>query len=566
MAALSPLDIYTSQSFFGSAHWSRDTLVKGLAIKGVVPNRASLDGAIQRLAGEWRFLLEDSAQYLLNPHTPDELRTRLSAGGARLCNARIEEVVAKALRMSKEKVAPGTHQFNLSTDAARAPSWTTSAMYLPRIPALVHYHNAALSYAGVIGGIRLPLQAAWGKLPDDLKASLGDISEYTTEVCVVFNDLAGLRDKPHANLFYHPWRFPDWSYGDGSQNATLPMGIFDPRNISEAGGNKISSGSLSPQSVNPHDHHLSPDNARLVIDVDSPVSSFFAVAKDDVSRNCIITQHIVLNDNSVGGSIETVNVALERSNNLLELSQNLPDLGVPVLLREDELEGEFEIFSSMQPKLPLALVDRPDAKGRSPLINAASAGQLDEIASLIERGANKTSTYKGLTAYQWAKKQNLHRAAELIKGASIEKKDAKGRTPLINAASAGDTEEVIRLLQLGADLTPTYFNRRKRKPMTASQWALDQGFLHISELLKDPFVDKPDAKGRTPLISAACDGDFRKAAQLMSLGADRTITYKGRTALQWAELVVARNVGGSTEAEACRAENAAEVARLLAVD
>ncbi|MFT4551778.1 MAG: hypothetical protein ACI9S8_000399 [Chlamydiales bacterium] len=548
MVALSPLDIYTTHSFLGSKGWSRDILIKSLAIKGIVPNRASLDGAIQRLAGEWRFLLEDSAQYLLNLHTPDELRTRLRAGGTPLCNARIEEIVIKSLRMTKAKVAPEVQQFNVSTDAARAPSWATSAMYLPRIPALVHYQSTGLSYAGVIGGIRLPLQSAWSKLPNNLKASLGDISEYTTEVCVVFNDVAGLRDKPHANLFYHAWQFPNWSYGDGSQRVNLAMGIFSPTNVSQAASKGISVDALSPQSVNPHDHHLSPDNARLVIEVDSSVSSFFAVAKDDSNKNCIITQHIVLNDNTAGGSIERVTAALENSGNLFELTQTLPDLGVPVLLREDELEDEAAIFSSMQPRAPLALVDKLDAKGRSPLINAASVGQLDRIADLLDHGADKTVTYKGLTAYQWAKKQKLHEAAALLKDASIEKKDGKGRTSLINAASSGNIREVVRLLQEGADLTPTYFNRRKGRLMTASQWAKDLGFTFIAGILKDPFVDRPDAKGRTPLICAASVGDFSKVAQLLSSGADVTITYKGRTAFQWAERVSALGVEGAVEA------------------
>jgi hypothetical protein len=345
MTAPSPLDTFITHNFFETVHWSRDKLTKSLAEKNIVTDKASLEASIERLALKWKSLLEDSANFLLHSHSPDELRVRLRSEGIPLCNERIEDLVGKSLRLTKLKVDQRTHQFNLSTDLVCAPSWENSAMYLPKVPVLVFYNSEGLSFAGVIAGVRLPLQSAWSKLPDDLKTSLGNISGYSTEVCVIFNDLGDLRDKPHANLFYHSWFFPSWKYGDKSQSASLPMGIFNPRNVLEAPSHKISLGSLTPQSVNPHDQHLSPDNARLVIDAKSPVSSFFAVAKDDSSKKCIITQHIVLNDNSAGGILEGVMASLERSNNLFELKNNLPDLGFPILLREDELEGEPEIFS-----------------------------------------------------------------------------------------------------------------------------------------------------------------------------------------------------------------------------
>jgi ankyrin repeat protein len=105
------------------------------------------------------------------------------------------------------------------------------------------------------------------------------------------------------------------------------------------------------------------------------------------------------------------------------------------------------------------------------LMAAARTGSVEKVAMLLESGANATATdLNGESALCIAAANEAPAGVlqALVKaGAPVDGADADGVTPLMKAAERGDLDQVVALLQLGADVS------RKDKPngWTAKQWA-----------------------------------------------------------------------------------------------
>ena len=107
-----------------------------------------------------------------------------------------------------------------------------------------------------------------------------------------------------------------------------------------------------------------------------------------------------------------------------------------------------------------------DDEGRTELIIAASQGEVDLMAALIDAGAD------------------------------ISAVDEKGRTALICAAAEGQTEAAMTLLSRGANI-----DEKDQEGCTAISWAADQGHLETVRALLDRGADASlaDSQGWTPL-------------------------------------------------------------------
>ena len=125
--------------------------------------------------------------------------------------------------------------------------------------------------------------------------------------------------------------------------------------------------------------------------------------------------------------------------------------------------------------------DGPDEDGRTPLERAAR-NDFPEIVRLIVAGhasINRPDP-EGKTALYWAALQGDPRIVDiLLKGGAKVDKDAKGVTPLMAAAGAGNDEIVTQLLAAGADA-----NRLDYSGRDAAGWAQDAHDPHLVTLLR----------------------------------------------------------------------------------
>ncbi len=112
------------------------------------------------------------------------------------------------------------------------------------------------------------------------------------------------------------------------------------------------------------------------------------------------------------------------------------------------------------------LIDFPDPRGRTALMEAVRARRRASVTTLIEYGADvNTTDTRGWTALHWAMKvRDARVAAELIvAGADVDARTLDGRTPLIVGAQAGAADGAQLLLESQADARPTYKGRTARR-------------------------------------------------------------------------------------------------------
>jgi ankyrin repeat protein len=149
-------------------------------------------------------------------------------------------------------------------------------------------------------------------------------------------------------------------------------------------------------------------------------------------------------------------------------------------------------------------LEQPDARGMTPLLNAAYFGNVEAVQVLLELGAKPDAIdEEGFTALHSAAEQGFVKVVELLvaRGAPLEVANAVGRTALDGAVLCGHREVVARLLDAGA--RPQGLPAAVTTPVhTAAQ----QGFPEILELLlahggNPNEVSK--AQGITPLMAAA---------------------------------------------------------------
>ena len=118
----------------------------------------------------------------------------------------------------------------------------------------------------------------------------------------------------------------------------------------------------------------------------------------------------------------------------------------------------------------------------------------------------------------------------LLRGADVNAKNERSRTPLRFAAWSGHTEVAELLIDNGADV-----NAKDKWGRTPLYWTAGRGFRDIAELLIDKGADMnaKDNHGSRPLHQAAFFGHTEVAKLLIARGADvNAKDKKGRTPLQ----------------------------------
>lgn len=109
---------------------------------------------------------------------------------------------------------------------------------------------------------------------------------------------------------------------------------------------------------------------------------------------------------------------------------------------------------------------------------------------------------------------------------TINDYDARGKTPLLYAASVGHLETVLNMLQAGADVNKPAENTTDTALFYAAELGHD---IVVSELIKKgATVDTPSSSsgGVTPLFSACQAGYTRTVAALLEAGARVQATDK----------------------------------------
>lgn len=166
----------------------------------------------------------------------------------------------------------------------------------------------------------------------------------------------------------------------------------------------------------------------------------------------------------------------------------------------------------------------------TPMVDAASAGELDEVRSLAEDGASlNTLTENGTPLAAAVTGQRDDVALYLLQqGVDPDRAGPDGFTPLMRAAASGQRRMVSLLLAAGADV-----NARASNGASPVMLAAQQGHLSVVKILLTAGANVNISQdGESLLMQIVGRGDLLTAEVLVSAGAD--VGYRsedGRTAL-----------------------------------
>ncbi len=161
-------------------------------------------------------------------------------------------------------------------------------------------------------------------------------------------------------------------------------------------------------------------------------------------------------------------------------------------------------------------VNTADALGQTPLMLAAAFGTPDAVRFLLDAGADVNARSKsGVTALHWGATEPAKVRLLLDAKADVNAVSQLGRTPLIVAAAAAGTGEVVRLLVArGADVNAT--DASGITPLIAAA-AVDD--LEVAQLLlvhgANPAARANVAQSATPLLGAAYNGNAELTRALL---------------------------------------------------
>ncbi len=171
----------------------------------------------------------------------------------------------------------------------------------------------------------------------------------------------------------------------------------------------------------------------------------------------------------------------------------------------------------------------------SSLADAVLFAELPDIERLVRAGAKVNARDKeGFTALMLAiTRDSLKIVNYLIKkGSKVNLATKTGLTALMLAAQGGHAAIAKELIRAGADV-----NAVDNEGLGALAWAASRGdFPETIALLATLGADynKPDIHGMTPLIRAAFMGHAGTASTLLTVGADETRRFHGKTAYELA--------------------------------
>ena len=188
-------------------------------------------------------------------------------------------------------------------------------------------------------------------------------------------------------------------------------------------------------------------------------------------------------------------------------------------LHKAALEGNMDALPTGRRKLRSA--NAADTLGSTPLMLAASRGQVEFAARLVELGAAlDCQDHAGRTTLHYAAEEGRTPAARALieAGGDVASTDTYGDTPLHAAAAKGHTETVKLLLTAGAPVDAgdvVYLS-------TPLHQAVRGGHSEVASALLEAGADpnSPNEAGRTPLHLAAAYGLPDLVSLLIKGGAD----------------------------------------------
>lgn len=167
---------------------------------------------------------------------------------------------------------------------------------------------------------------------------------------------------------------------------------------------------------------------------------------------------------------------------------NVPDRRGDTLLHYLSSAGEETVEPLLDRLLAAgAAVDRANRAGQTPLLRAAHAAADRLVVALLERGADpELADQGGNTALHLLARRPLRPGtlpaldALLTRAPDLERRNARGETPLISAVEHGDAAVVRRLLAAGADAD---VRRPRGSPLLTSLLSCDPEELAKLEML-----------------------------------------------------------------------------------
>jgi len=175
-------------------------------------------------------------------------------------------------------------------------------------------------------------------------------------------------------------------------------------------------------------------------------------------------------------------------------------------------------------------VEATGSRGQTPLMLAAAFGSADAVRVLLASGADvKTASSAGVTALHWAVIDIVKTRMLLDAGADVNAVSQLGRTPLLIAAAAHESRDVVRLLlSKGASV-----NTADTNGVTALIAAANADNLDVATLLlaygADVHVKARTGEPSTALMNAAVNGNARLVAALLARKPDLAVVTADRT-------------------------------------
>jgi hypothetical protein len=173
-------------------------------------------------------------------------------------------------------------------------------------------------------------------MPDNIKLQVNDCEiDFYTEILAWKNEFEYLLDRTlvpfdandrYFNLVFHgtmlSWfanKYKDYDFKTQAISENLLMGIFNFDGIPAVLG--MGNNQLELQSVNPHDNHFSPDNAKFKVSDDRNLVTFWSVAKSTDQNRAVVTYHVLVNSGVYENQTEIIAEACSHTNTLRQFME-----------------------------------------------------------------------------------------------------------------------------------------------------------------------------------------------------------------------------------------------------
>jgi len=182
-------------------------------------------------------------------------------------------------------------------------------------------------------------------------------------------------------------------------------------------------------------------------------------------------------------------------------------------------------------------LEEPGLVGRTPFLNAASQGKVDNMTWLLAQKANANATDNNGSkaihlAASFANPETLIYCQQEL-GQKLEEPGLVGRTPLLHAAAHGKVENMTWLLAQKVNARAKDKNGDKAIHLAAG-FANPETLIYCQQELGRK-LEEPGYNGRTPFLHAASQGKVENMTWLLAQGANAHATDRhGKKAIDLA--------------------------------